>query len=426
MYGWDSFFITLGLLNDGYTDLAKSMVDNFTYEIDHYGRILNANRTYYLTRSQPPFFTSMASAVFDKLPQDSTSRAWLAGVLDAAIREYRNVWMGKDHLTATGLSSYFDGGSGPPPEVELGRFDRVFAHYAKIAGVDPARFQREYTAGARKVPELDKFFRDDRSMRESGHDASYRLQYDCAELVTVDLNALLYKTESDIAGMLSRVFGGKIRLRDGSVEKSDDWSRAAVKRKALMNEYLWDENEGMYFDFNFKKHIRTTFVSATTFYPLWANVASKEQAEKLIQHALPLLRMPGGLAGSTEQSRGAVTTDHPQTQWDYPFGWAPHQILLWRGLKNYGYDQEAREMAYRWLYTITLNAANYNGTITEKYDVVGRSSQVFAEYGNVGTKFSYVTREGFGWTDASYTIGLTYLSQKEIDDLSRLIPPEWE
>jgi len=99
--------------------------------------------------------------------------------------------------------------------------------------------------------------------------------------------------------------------------------------------------------------------------------------------------------------------------------------MVWQGLKNYGKSKIARDLAYRWLYTITINACNYNGTIAEKYDMTDRSSQVFAEYGNVGTKFSYITREGFGWTNGSYVIGLSLLTKKLVEDLDRLIPPEW-
>lgn len=192
-----------------------------------------------------------------------------------------------------------------------------------------------------------------------------------------------------------------------------------------MTEYLWNEKKGMFFDYNYVERKQTSFVSSTTFYPLWAKSATKKQAEALVQNALPLLEMPGGIAGSTEESRGQIAEDHPQTQWDYPFGWAPHQMLIWKGLKNYGKSKIARDLAYRWLYTITINAYNYNGTIAEKYDMTNRSSQVFAEYGNVGTKFSYITREGFGWTNASFVVGLTLLTKKMTDDLDMLLPPEW-
>ena len=100
-------------------------------------------------------------------------------------------------------------------------------------------------------------------------------------------------------------------------------------------------------------------------------------------------------------------------------------MLVWQGLLNYGYDVVVHRLVYRWLYTITSNASDYNGTIPEKYDLVSRTHQVFAEYGNVGTKFSYITREGFGWTNASYQIGLSILPHQFRDELNRLIPPEW-
>src|SRR4030067_3172413 len=100
-------------------------------------------------------------------------------------------------------------------------------------------------------------------------------------------------------------------------------------------------------------------------------------------------------------------------------------MLIWQALKNYGMDVVTERLAYRWLFTITLNATQYNGTIPEKFDVVNRTHEVFAEYGNVGTKFSYITREGFGWTNASYQVGLTYLSRELKEKLNSLIPPEW-
>jgi alpha,alpha-trehalase len=158
---------------------------------------------------------------------------------------------------------------------------------------------------------------------------------------------------------------------------------------------------------------------------LWAGLTTKAQAELLVANALPLLETAGGIVGSTEAARGPVTPSHPLRQWDYPFGWAPHQMLAWRGMLNIGKDSIAQRLAYRWLYTITVNAAHYNGTIPEKFDVVNRTHQVFAEYGNVGTKFAYITREGFGWTNASYQVGLSLLSPQLREDLNNLIAPEW-
>jgi alpha,alpha-trehalase len=424
MYGWDSYFIVLGLLQDGYVSLAKSIVDNLVYEIRHYGKILNANRTYYLTRSQPPFLTSMALAVYERLPRETSTSRWLHGVVEAAIREYEDVWMGKDHLTEIGLSRYFDTGMGPPPEVEAGRFDSVFARTARDHGMPPDTYQEEYVRGRQHSTSLDRFFRNDRAMRESGHDASYRLLDACADLVTVDLNSLLYKTESDIATIIAREFQGALTAA-GKIERADAWRARAANRRDLVTRFLWNEARGMFFDYNVVTKRQTAFVSATAFFPVWAGLATDTQASRLVTNALPLLAMPGGIAGSTEESRGPISDARPQTQWDYPFGWAPHQMLVWSGLQRYHFDDLARDLAYRWLYMITMNACNYNGTIAEKYDVVTRSALVFAEYGNVGTKFSYITREGFGWTNASILVARNLLSPRQLEDLNRLVPPEW-
>jgi alpha,alpha-trehalase len=181
----------------------------------------------------------------------------------------------------------------------------------------------------------------------------------------------------------------------------------------------------MFFDYNFIAKRTTGYVSATTFYPLWAELATPEQAARLMKTALPLLEAAGGIVGSTEESRGPITREHPLRQWDYPYGWAPHQMLTWRGLINYNMQALAQRLAYRWLFTITLNATLYSGTITEKYDVAQRTHGVFAEYGNVGTTFSYIAREGFGWTNASFQVGLTLLSPHLREALNRLVPPEW-
>lgn len=436
MYGWDSYFIVLGLLADGRINLAKDMVDNFVYQINYYGKILNANRSYYLTRSQPPFLTSMALAVYDHLPRNAETKNWLQNVFLAAIKEYYEVWMNKDRLTVTGLSRYYGSGIGPPPEVEPGHFNTVYQQYANERNMAIAQFEQLYKAGDIIVPELDKFFVHDRAMRESGHDTSYRWDWDgnrCADFVTVDLNSLLYKIEIDIASTIDREFGGTITRHDGFEEKSARWYDRAKRRKKFINQYLWDDRRGMFFDYDLVKKKRYEYISATTFYPLWAyrkddsqsRLLTRQQAKRLVTTALPLLEKKGGVAASAEKSRGPISSLRPARQWDFPYGWAPHQMLIWQGLINYSFNEIADRLIYRWLYTITRNAVDYNGTITEKLDVVKRSHEVFAEYGNVGTKFAYITKEGFGWTNASYQVGLKILSPKLRSYLERLIPPEW-
>jgi alpha,alpha-trehalase len=428
MYGWDSYFEVLGLLEDHRVDLARALTENLVYELAHYGQILNGNRTYYLTRSHPPFLTSLGLAVYDHLPKSEETQLWLARVVRAAITEYYSVWMRPPRLTDTGLSRYYGEGIGPAPEVEQGHFDAIYRPYAEERKLDIRTFEEQYKAGRYAIPALDQFFVQDRCMRESGHDTTYRWDWHgdrCVDFVTVDLNSLLYKTETDIARTIETTFGGTLQLEDGSEETSATWYARAGRRRQLIIQLLWDNEAGMFFDYDVVNKKRFAFVSATTLYPLWARLATLEQAEALVRNALPLLEMPGGLAGSSEKSRGTISERRPARQWDYPYGWVPHQMLAWAGLSNYGYEGVAQRLSYRWLYTITRNAVDYNGTVPEKLDVVKRSHEVFAEYGNVGTEFEYLPMEGFGWMNASYQVGLAYLSPDLGVRLNSLIPPEW-
>lgn len=424
MYGWDSYFEAEGLLVDGEVALARAMVDNFIYQIEHYGRILNANRTYYLTRSQPPFLTAMIRAVYRHLPPGDDSRRWLAGALAAAIREYRTVWMAPPRLTDTGLSRYYGEGLGIPPETEPGHFAAVLEPYARDAGLDVLEYEARLRRGELREPALDAYFTHDRSVRESGHDTSYRLEGRAASLLTVDLNSLLFRYEEDIAELLESEFGGELAAAGQSPGSVAEWRRRAERRRRLMEKLLWDPQAGSFYDFDLESESRTGYESVTNLYPLWAGLATPEQASAMVGTGLRALEVAGGLAASSESSRGPVGPTRPQRQWDYPFGWAPHQMLVWEGLRRYGFEADAERLAYRWLYTIARNAADYNGTLPEKYDVVARSHKVFAEYGNVGTEFAYITREGFGWMNASFQVGLAMLSRERRQQLEQLLPPE--
>jgi alpha,alpha-trehalase len=420
MYGWDSYFESVGLIVDGKVELARAMADNFQYEIEHYGKILNANRSYYLTRTQPPFYSSLIQEVYEVLKD----KVWLKSHLKTAIKEYETVWMveGK-RIVDTGLNRYLAEGIGLPPETEHGHFNAVLKRYAEKAGLSIDTYLTQYTTGKIKNPELDAYFVQDRSVRESGHDTSYRIEGNCADLNLVELNAMLYKYETDFALLIKKEFNDEFQT-ESKTYISEYFSKKAERRLQLANQFLWNENKGLYFDYNFKTKTPSDYIAATTLVPLWSKMASKAQAKRLVETALPLLKQRGGIAASTEDSRGKISEDRPARQWDYPNGWAPHQMMIWKGLLNYGYKDEAQELMYRWLYMITKNAVDYNGTIPEKYDVVAATHKVFAEYGNVGTDFEYITNEGFGWMNASYQYGLSLLEERYIKDLNQLKDPE--
>lgn len=422
MYGWDSYFISMGLLADDKVGLAVAIAENFKYQIDNYGKILNANRSYYLTRSQPPFYSSL---IVDILKKSDQQKFWIEEHLKTIIKEYQTVWMveGK-RLISNGLNRYKAEGIGLPFEVEEGHFDDVLEKYAQKHNLSLRDFEKKYLNREITDDALDLYFIHDRSLRESGHDTTNRLINICADLNSVDINCLLYKYETDIAFLIETKFNNSFQYNESTNYGKEFWQQKAAKRKIKINEYCWSESEGMYFDYNFVERKKHLFEAATTFYPLWAGVCDEHQAEILVKHTLPKFKMKGGIAGSTQNSIANLEPNSPQRQWDYPFGWAPHQIILWKGLLNYGYDNEAQEMIYRWLWLITRNAVDYNGTIPEKFDLELSSHKIFAEYGNVGVDFDYITEEGFGWVNASYQVGLSFLRKDLVTELNKITDPE--
>jgi len=414
MYGWDSYFEAVGLLCDGKVDLAKAMADNFQYQIEYYGKILNANRSYYLTRTQPPFYTSLISEVFEV----TQNKEWLASHLKTAIKEYETVWMGEGkRLTSNGLNRYYAEGIGIPPETEEGHFDEVLEVYAKKQALSIKEFVAKYQSGAIKEPELDIYFTHDRSLRESGHDTSWRLDDVCADLNTVALNSLLYKYESDFAHLIDAHFDGVFEGYHGAY-----WYTVADERMQRMYKLMWNQDQGQFFDYNCKTQTQTYFESASNYIPLWTGVHKKD-AKKMVEALMHQLKENGGIAGTSRAMNAKLPENAIQRQWDYPNGWAPHQMMIWRGLKIQGFHIELQELVYRWLYMITRNAVDYNGTIPEKYDVVAATHKVFAEYGNVGTDFEYITQEGFGWMNASFQYGLKLLNKNLIKRLNNLETP---
>src|SRR5579872_1481700 len=311
MYGWDSYFIQVGLLRDGDLELAKDMADNFLYEIREYGKILNANRTYYLTRSQPPFLTQMLLGVYAK----TKDRKWLAGALPEVEKYYR-FWTTEPHLTPdTGLSRYYDLGEGPAPEsVSAERDAQGLTHYDRVKAYYRTHEVTDYDVGEyfdkRRDILTSLFYKADRSMRESGFDPSNRFGQFNVDIIHYDpvcLNSLLYMMEKDTGEIL--------RILDRPKD-AETWSKRAGDRAGRINRLMWDEKDGLYYDYEFvHKRIRH-YPFLTTFFPLWTGIASKEQAAA-VEKSLPRFERDGGLQTSTFESGN---------QWDAPFGWAPLQM----------------------------------------------------------------------------------------------------
>lgn len=382
MYGWDSYFIQVGLLRDGEAAMAKNMVDNFLYEVERYGKVLNANRTYYLTRSQPPFLTRMVLGVY----RETADRHWLRSAVPA-IEKYYRYWTEAPHLTReTELSRYYDLGEGPAPEVlsderdNAGNthYDRVAEFYRthQISDYDASRFYDRETGRLTAL-----FYKGDRSMRESGFDPSNRFGPFSADIIRynpVCLNSLLYLMEADMAD-IQRMLG---RGREAS-----RWRRLSDARARRMRDQMWDEQDGLYYDYNFVEKRRRPYPFVTTFYPLWVGAATREQAARVAAN-LSRFERAGGLRTSTTVSG---------SQWDAPFGWAPMQMIAEAGLRRYGYKKEADRVAINFLSMVLKEYIEHNA-IVEKYDVEQRESQVAQ-----GLKFGYTSNEiGFGWTNAAF------------------------
>jgi len=410
MYGWDSYFILRGLIEDGELNLARGMVENFFFEIENYGAVLNANRTYYLTRSQPPFLSSMILAVHHAniaLHQDDA--AWLERAYQYAQRDYK-LWMTAPKLdSATGLSRYYDFGSGPVqeigdhsdyyikvadwlvkhPEVRTGYLTEIAAK-----GIGPALHvplcDHQPCEKSKTVWLTPEFYKGDQAMRESGFDTTFRFGPfggSTQDFAPVCLNSLLYKIERDLSELATD-------LRRST--ESRRWRQLAKHRKQLINRYLWDSRSGLFEDYNLRLHRRSNYLYASIFYPLWTGLATPAQARAVHQH-LSQLEYPGGLAMSDRETG---------VQWDKPYGWAPIQLIAVEGLRRYGFDDDADRISRNFL-TMVIENAKKDGFIREKYNVVNRSTIADVTAGYTSNVV------GFGWTNGAFLVLLHELSAQE-------------
>jgi alpha,alpha-trehalase len=225
------------------------------------------------------------------------------------------------------------------------------------------------------------YYKGDRAMRESGFDISFRFgPYGAAthHYAPVCLNSLLYKTEKDLE-QISDILGRK--------QDADQWRKRAEDRKERIQKYLWDSESRMYFDYDIENGTRSTYEYVTAFFPLWAGIPSPEQARALMAH-LATFEKSGGLVMSPHETGG---------QWDFPYAWAPDQLVADEGMRRYGFNEEADRVSYAFLSTVAENFRR-DGTIREKYNAVTRSSetQVTAGY--------HMNIVGFGWTNGAFLV----------------------
>lgn len=375
MAGWAWYTMSLGLLLTEQIDLAKSMVTNLCFSIQHYGKTLPANRSYYLDCSQPPLLTDMALRVYHSTERSPGALDFLRKSTLAAIKEYYAVWTSPPRLhVESGLSRYHPQGKGFTPELNVASLYPILRRLANKRRMGIKDFVKAYASAQLCEPDLDEYLLNKRAILESGYDESSHYKQEGSHLLTVELNALLYKYEVDIARIIRNYFNDRLIISDdfcaaglppGRLETSSTWDRRARRRRTRVDQYLWSAAEGMYFDYNIITRCRSTFVSASTLFPLWSGLASPSQALVLIDTALPKFESYGGLLARAQPSSSPTN----RQGCNHPFGWAQHQIVAWTGLIRYGHEVHAARLAYKWLWTVTKVFIDYNGLVAEKYDV---------------------------------------------------------
>lgn len=372
MYYWDSYFTMLGLKQSGEYTLMRDMLRNFAWLIDEYGFIPNGTRTYYLDRSQPPFFSLMIDLVAQK-DGDTVYQHYLPQLQ----KEY-NFWMrGADSLNVTGtayrnvvkldestiLNRYWDADTTPRPEAY-----KEDVALAEISGQEPARLYRNIRAAC-----------------ESGWDFSSRWLNDgmdlstihTTDLIPVDLNCLLYHLEKTLA---------KAYQLDGRDKESRKYIGQAALRKKAIRKYCRDSISGFYVDYDFKKRKQSTAFSLAGMFPLYFELADSIQAAQSVVFLQNHFLAKGGLT---------TTLKLTGQQWDAPNGWAPLQWISYRGLKNYGFRSLADSVKKTWLHTVEREYRQ-SGKIMEKYNVLDSDMP--------GGGGEYPSQDGFGWTNGVYLI----------------------
>jgi alpha,alpha-trehalase len=325
------------LMNRDHKELVLGILEDLMSLVERFGVIPNGSRTYLMGRSQPPFLSSFVIDVYKTFKMD---KAWLDRAIKIAQEEYKNVWMGTAKPNArkvySGLSRYYD------------------INYIH-----------------------------DLAEAESGWDMTTRFGRKCLNYLPIDLNCLLYKYERDFA-FAARVLGNE--------EEAVSWDQAAHKRRIEINDLMWSDVRGFYYDYDYSKKKRAGVDSLAAYYALWAGVASEKQAAKLVGN-LKRFEQKGGLTTTDTSPLVQLMPGGMPVQWAYPNGWAPLHYLVVTGLIKYGYNDDARRIALKWVHT-NLQWFNSHGLFLEKYNVVQTNKPP--------VKGLYPSQTGFGWTNAVF------------------------
>lgn len=380
VYYWDSYFTMMGLAESNQWKKISDMVANFAYEIDTWGHIPNGNRSYYLSRSQPPFFSFMVELLA------SHDNAALKKYLPQLEKEYA-YWMEGSDTLAPGeaskrvvklkdgalLNRYWDDRDTPRPESWLEDVTTAKNYPDRPA----TEIYRDLRAGAASGWDFSSRWLDDPKQLASIHTTS---------IVPVDLNALLFQLEKTLANASTAA---------GDAEGARRYNALANDRQRAMESYLWNDKQGWYADYDLRTNAVRDQLTAAALFPLYVKAAARDRADKVASATRSQLLKAGGIA---------TTTVNTGQQWDYPNGWAPLQWVATEGLNNYQQEELATDIAWRFL-TNVQHTYNREQKLVEKYDV--------STTGTGGGGGEYPLQDGFGWTNGVTLKMLDLLCGKE-------------
>jgi alpha,alpha-trehalase len=370
IYYWDSYFTMLGLKISGKNEMVENMVNNFSYLIDTLGYIPNGNRSYFIGRSQPPFYSLMV-----KLLASIKGNEILPNYLPQLEKEYK-FWMKGAHKLTKEKTALFHAVRMPDGEI-LNRY------WDENNTARPESLRQDIELSHQSAQEPRILFRHLRAGAESGWDYSSRwfkeknsfVTIHTIEIVPVDLNCLIFHLEQTLA---------EVYQLNGEIGKAKQYYSSAEKRKEAIQKYCWNENQGFYFDYDAEESRQKQSKSLAGVFPLFFNIATEVQAKRIAVIIEDEFLKPGGLVSTLE------TTGQ---QWDAPNGWAPLQWTTITGLENYGYSKLAKKIARRWL-QLNIDVFNRTGKLMEKYNVI--DTQLTAGGGE------YPGQDGFGWTNGVF------------------------
>jgi alpha,alpha-trehalase len=377
IYYWDSYFTMLGLAASNRIDMIENMVNNFSYLIEKIGYIPNGNRTYFLGRSQPPFFSLMVKLLEDNRKSDFVENQLypIAKYLPSLEKEYRFWMRGFYKLSAAHSIDY---------RVVLMPDGSILNRYWDDFNTPrPEAYKEDLELSHQSNQPHEVLFRHLRAAAESGWDFSSRWFKDVntfasvhtTDIIPVDLNCLLYQLEMTLSE-------GYEYLGNGI--DSNRYRTLAHQRGAAIKKYCWNEDRKFFFDYDFIEQKQMEHLTLAAAFPLFFEIATLDQALSVERILKERFLKPGGMT---------TTLNHSGQQWDAPNGWAPLQWIVYKGLLNYGFKDLAHLLKTNWI-TTNLTVYSQSGKMTEKYDVWnGNGKASGGEYPN---------QDGFGWTNGVF------------------------